>query len=123
MESRLEVLGGASDFEVGQKVSISGTLAGREMKLTMVVTRFEFGKFLEWQFQDSYGVRGLQSWRIGPGPDGKGTIVKMTDRYKNASGVARVIDKVFTRFAVKRRDRYWMERLKSVVERSGGDKG
>ena len=82
---------------------------------------FEFGKFLEWQFQDSYGVRGLQSWRIEAGADGKGTMVRMVDRYENASGLAKVIDKVFTRFAVAKRDRYWLERLKSLAERSGGN--
>lgn len=120
MESKFEVLGGASDFAVGQKVSISGTLASRPMKLTMVVTGSEFGKFLEWQFQDSYGVRGLQSWRLEAGVDGKGTLVRMVDRYENASGLAKLIDKVFTRFAVAKRDRYWLERLKSLAERSGG---
>jgi len=119
METTFEVLGGTSDFANGQKISIKGYLAGRPMTLTMVVSRYEYGKFLEWEFQDSYGVKGLQSWSIGAAPDGTGTLVKMVDRYTNASGLGRVLDKIFTKYAVAKRDRYWLEKLKGMVEKSG----
>jgi hypothetical protein len=60
MNSHFEVQGGASDFAVGQKVQITGKLGKREVSLTVVITAYRWEKLLEWQFQDSYGVRGLQ---------------------------------------------------------------
>ena len=60
MNSHFEVQGGASDFAVGQKVQITGQLGKREVSLTVVITAYRWEKLLEWQFQDSYGVRGLQ---------------------------------------------------------------
>ena len=120
MDSKFEVLGGASDFEVGQKISITGFLQMYKMALTVVVTEFEFGRFLEWQFQDSYGVKGMQSWRIAPSGDGTGTIVEMRDEYQQASLLGRILDPIFTKFAVTRRDKFWLEKLKSLAERSGG---
>ena len=64
MKAEFEILGGASDFAAGQKVRITGRLGAREVTLTAVVTRYEFGRALEWQFQDQYGVKGKQSWEI-----------------------------------------------------------
>ena len=64
MESCFEVAGGASDFAAGQKVRITGKLGARQVSLTVVIVRYDFGKFLEWRFQDAFGVRGLQSWEI-----------------------------------------------------------
>src|SRR5580704_9628328 len=62
MNSCLEVQGGASDFAVGQKVRITGRLGKREVTLTTVITAYECERVFEWQFQDSYGVRGKQRW-------------------------------------------------------------
>ena len=49
MKAEFEILGGASDFAAGQKVRITGRLGSREVTLTAVVTRYEFGRDLEWQ--------------------------------------------------------------------------
>jgi hypothetical protein len=124
MDSKFEVLGGAADFAVGQKITISGNLRTYQMTLTVVVTGFEYARFLEWRFQDSYGVKGMQSWRIeagaaNGGSSREGTMVRMRDEYEHESLLGRILDPVFTRFAVARRDQYWLERLKSLVERSG----
>jgi hypothetical protein len=56
MKSCFEVQGGAPDFAVGQKVRITGRLAKREVRLTTVVTAYQWDRLFEWQFQDSYGV-------------------------------------------------------------------
>ncbi len=64
MNSYFEVQGGAPDFAVGQKVRITGRLAEREVTLTTVVTAYQWERLFEWQFQDSYGVRGKQRWEI-----------------------------------------------------------
>ena len=68
MESRLEVQGGAAEFQVGLKVRVTGRLGRREVSHTAVVTGFEWGRLLEWRLQDAYGVRGLQRWEIEPSP-------------------------------------------------------
>jgi len=64
MNSCFEVQGGAPDFAVGQKVRITGRLAEREVTLTTVVTAYQWERLFEWQFQDSYGVRGKQRWEL-----------------------------------------------------------
>ena len=123
MDSKFEVLGGAADFAVGQKITISGNLRTYQMTLTVVVSGFEYGKFLEWRFHDSYGVKGMQSWKIEAARGGasrEGTMVRMRDEYEHTSLLGRILDPVFTKFAVARRDQYWLERLKSLVERRGG---
>ena len=53
MNCEFEVLGGAADFEIGQKVRITGRLGSREISLTATVTQFEFGRLLEWRFRES----------------------------------------------------------------------
>ncbi len=115
MNCEFEVLGGASDFAAGQKVRISGRLGSREVSLTAIVTQFEFGRFLEWSFQDSYGVKGTQSWEINAA-DG-GTLVRMRDRYEMPGTFGRAFDWLFTRHAVARRDREWLARWKRLAER------
>src|SRR5271156_3851290 len=66
MNARFEVQGGAPDFAAGQKIRITGTLQNYELTLTVVVTAYEWNHHLEWQFQDSYGVRGMQRWDLQP---------------------------------------------------------
>jgi len=115
MKAEFEILGGASDFAPGQKVRITGRLGAREVTLTAVVTRYEFGRALEWQFQDQYGVKGKQSWEIET--QGDATRVRMRDEYEMPGRVARVVDALLTRHAVARRDRAWLARLARLAER------
>ena len=115
MDSHFEVQGGASDFAVGQKVQITGKLGKREVSLTVVITAYRWEKLLEWQFQDSYGVRGLQRWKLESLPSG--TRLHMRDSYKMPGLSGRLIDAAFTRFAVAQRDRTWLDRLERLAER------
>ncbi len=115
MDAKFEVQGGASDFAVGQKVRISGDLGSHEVILTSVITAYEWERLLEWQFQDSYGVRGKQRWEL-QGVAGK-TQLTMRDSYQMPSAFGRFIDKIFTRFAVVQRDRAWLARLQHLAER------
>ena len=113
--SHFEVQGGASDFAVGQKVQITGQLGKREVSLTVVITAYRWEKLLEWRFQDSYGVRGLQRWELENVPSG--TRLQMRDSYQMPGLSGRLIDAAFTRFAVAQRDRTWLDRLQRLAER------
>jgi uncharacterized protein YndB with AHSA1/START domain len=116
LESAIEVQRGAAEFRPGLRVRISGRLAKREVSLTAVVTAYERGRLLEWQFQDSYGVRGLQRWEIEPA--GTGARVRLRDEYELPGRVGRLVDRLFTRYAVAGRDRRDLARLKRLAERS-----
>ena len=115
MKAEFEILGGASDFAVGQKVRISGKLGAQEVGITAVVTRYDFGRALEWQFQDEYGVKGKQSWEIAA--QNEAALVHMRDVYEMPGRIARIADALLTRHAVARRDRGWLARLARLVER------
>lgn len=115
MESCFEVAGGAPDFSAGQKVRISGKLGTRQVSLTVVIVRYDYGKFLEWRFQDAFGVRGLQSWELAA--SGACTRVTMRDNYEMPGRLGRMFDWMLTRRAVARRDREYLARLKRLVER------
>jgi hypothetical protein len=115
MNSHFEVQGGASDFAVGQKVQITGKLGKREVSLTVVITAYRWEKLLEWQFQDSYGVRGLQCWELES--VSTGTRLCMRDSYQMPGLSGRLIDAAFTRFAVAQRDRTCLDRLQRLAER------
>jgi hypothetical protein len=115
MDAKFEVQGGAADFAVGQKVRITGRLRQYEMMLTVVITAYEWERLLEWQFQDSYGVRGKQRWEL-QGVAGE-TKLTMRDSYQMPSRFGRLFDKIFTRFAVAQRDRAWLARLQHLAER------
>ncbi len=114
MEAEFEVQGGAADFAVGQKVRISGQVGKKEVSLTVVITRFEFGRALEWRFADRFGVKGLQCWEIVP--SGTGTRVILKDEYELPGRVGRLADWLFTRHAVRGRDRAHLARLKRLAE-------
>jgi hypothetical protein len=118
MDSQFEVLGGASDFAVGQKVRITGHLGRYEVELTTVITAYEWDRLLEWQFQDSYGVRGLQRWELGEPAAGR-TILRMRDSYQMPGVIAKCFDLVATRFGIAQRDRAWLDRLQRLAERRG----
>ena len=115
MEACFEVQGGAPDFSAGQKVRITGRLGRRVVTLTVVITAYEWLRLLEWRFQDSYGVRGLQRWELEPAASGIGTRLTMRDAYEMPGAFAKVIDRIFTRHAVTRRDRDWLKRLHRLV--------
>jgi hypothetical protein len=114
MNSRFEVQGGAPDFAVGQKVRITGRLAEREVTLTAVVTAYQWERLFEWQFQDSYGVRGKQRWELQQ--IGSGSKLTMRDQYEMPGGVGKIVDRIFTRYGVTARDRSWLDRLQRMVE-------
>jgi Polyketide cyclase / dehydrase and lipid transport len=114
MNSCLEAQGGAPDFAVGQKVRITGKLAEREVTLTTVVTAYEWERVFEWQFQDSYGVRGKQRWELQQ--TGSGTKLTMRDQYEMPGRVGKIVDRIITRFGVAARDRSWLDRLQRLVE-------
>ena len=115
MDACFEVQGGAPDFAVGQKVRIAGHLGSHALALTVVVTAYEWGRLLEWRFQDSYGVKGLQRWELEPSASGSGTRLTMRDSYEIPSAFGRFFDRIFTRRAVALRDRESLARLQRLV--------
>lgn len=115
LQSCFEVQGGAAEFAVAQKVRIAGNIGKREVTLTAVVMRYEWGRLLEWRFQDAYGVCGLQSWELST--TAQGTRVHLRDAYKLPGRLGRILDLLFTRYAVAHRDRGNLARLKRLVER------
>ena len=114
MDLQFEVQGGAIEFRNGLKVRLTGRMGKREFAHTVVVTQFERGRLLEWQFQDAYGVRGTQLWEISE--ISTGARVEMRDSYEMPGRLARFLDWLLTRHAVARRDRSELERLKKLVE-------
>jgi uncharacterized protein YndB with AHSA1/START domain len=115
MESCFEVQGGATEFQTGQKVRITGQLGRREVGLTVVILRYEWGRALEWRFQDAFGVRGMQNWELAA--TAHGTRITMRDCYEMPGRLGKIVDWLFTRYAVARRDRSYLARLKRLVER------
>ena len=113
-QMQFEVQGGATEFCTGQKVKLSGKIGKRELTITTVVTEFERGRVLEWQFQDAYGVRGMQRWEIEA--SGNGTRVRMQDRYEMPGRAEKFFDWLVMRHAVAKRDRGDFARLKRLVE-------
>src|SRR5271155_5045637 len=115
MNAYFEVQSGASDFAVGQKVRITGKLQRHDVTLTVVVTAYEWEHHLEWQFQDSYGVRGMQRWDLQP--QANETKVIMRDEYVMPTTPSKILDRLITQRAVKLRDQSWLPRLKRFAER------
>jgi hypothetical protein len=115
MNAHFEVQGGAPDFAAGQKVRITGRLQKHDVSLTVVVTAYQWEHHLEWQFQDSYGVRGMQRWDLQT--LGSATKLTMLDEYQMPTKLARILDRFVTRRAVEHRDRGWLDRLKRFAER------
>lgn len=114
LDLQFEVQGGAIEFSAGMKVRLTGRVGKEEVSHTAVVTEFERGRVLEWQFQDAYGVRGMQRWQISA--TGDGARVEMRDRYQMPGRLGRLLDWFMTRHAVSRRDRRELGRLKRLVE-------
>jgi hypothetical protein len=116
MNTRFEVQGGAPDFAVGQKVRITGKLQDFELTLTVVITAYEWEDHLEWQFQDSYGIRGLQRWDLLL--EGSATKLIMSDDYTMPTTLGKIFDRFATKHAVEVRNRSWLYRLKRLAERA-----
>src|SRR5262249_33561998 len=116
MRCEFEVEGGAADFRTGLKVHIAGRLGRRAVSLTAVITRFNWGRLLEWRFQDAYGIRGLQRWEIEPGV--LGARVRMCDEYELPGPPGGISDRLVTRHAVRRRDLRDLARLKRIAEQA-----
>lgn len=114
LDLQFEVQSGAIEFCNGLKVKLTGRIGKREVSHTAVVTEFERGRVLEWQFQDAYGVRGLQRWEIEGSANG--TRLRMRDRYEMSGRFGKFMDWLLTRRAVARRDRNELARLKRLVE-------
>ncbi|GEM_PF-552369 len=148
MGSCFEVSGGQADFAVGRKVRISGRVLGRGVALTVVITRCEPGRLLEWRFRDEYGIRGAQRWelasamrgaslperRAGNALGGRGqasspaeasgerTLVSLHDEFElpQKGRLARLAERYWMRPNVARRDRQHLQLLKRLAERAGG---
>jgi hypothetical protein len=115
MNAHFEVQSGAPDFAMGQKVHITGKLQHHDVAITVVVTAYEWERHLEWQFQDSYGVRGMQRWDLQP-LEGA-TRLTMRDEYQMPTKLGKILDRLITQRAVKLRDQSWLDRLKRFAER------
>jgi hypothetical protein len=116
MNTHFEVQGGAPDFTVGQKVRITGKLQNFELMLTVVITAYEWERRLEWQFQDSYGIRGMQGWDLQP--QAGATSLIMYDEYTMPTTLGKIFDRFATKHAVEVRNRSWLYRLKRLAERA-----
>jgi uncharacterized protein YndB with AHSA1/START domain len=119
LQASFEVSGGESDFRVGQKVRISGTLGKREVTLTAVVQRYDWLRTLEWEFQDAYGVRGRQVWEVEDAPSGAGTRVAMHEWYTFPGRLGRWLDPILMRPSIRARDRRMLANLKRLAEARG----
>ena len=86
-----------------------------ELTLTVVVTAYEWEHHLEWQFQDSYGIRGMQGWDLQP--QAGATKLIMRDEYTMPTTLGKILDRFVNRHAVKLRDHSWLDRLKRLAER------
>ena len=122
MDSRFDMmLGCGADFSVGSAVRISGRVGNKMVSHTALVTAYEYGRLLEWNFKDEYGVQGKERWeleRVPPAADGgvAGTVVKFTSNYVVPSRLGRCVDWLFTRHAVARRSREYLQRLARLAE-------
>jgi hypothetical protein len=114
MDMHFEVQGGAAEFQVGQKVRLTGRLGGREVSLTAVITGYQWQRVLEWQFRDEYGVRGLQRWELEPSAGA--TQLTMVDEYELPGRFGRLFDMLVMRWTVSRRDRRWLAKLQRLAE-------
>ena len=117
MSAELQLLDGASDFQVSQKLRVAGKVGKREVGHTAVITDYRWGKILEWRFQDRYGVKGTERWELAPLSSAT-TRVTMTSKYEMPNALARLMDKLFTRRAIARRNQDHLKRLKKLAERS-----
>jgi len=119
MRASFETQGCGSEFRAGSTVRISATMANKTFSHSAVVTAFDRGRIFEWQFEDSYGVRGKERWELEPVENGAGaqTIIRFTNEYEVPGRIGRALDWLFTRHALARRNRDYLERLARLAER------
>jgi len=119
MQVEIELSDRSDEFTAGQKVRISGKLAGRLVCHTALITQCRWGETLEWRFQDDYGVRGTERWEFEPASAGgvEGTRLKMTSEYSVPGTLRRLADSIFTQPSLARRNREYLSRLKRYAER------
>src|ERR1700733_14359774 len=115
MNAHFEVQAGAPDFAVGQKVRITGKLQRHDVALTVVVTAYEWEQHLEWQFQDSYGVRGMQRWDLQP--EASETKVIMRDEYVMPTTPGKTLDPLIPTPAENPRDHSCPDRQNRFADR------
>jgi uncharacterized membrane protein len=120
MEACLEVQGGAPDFAVSQKVRVIGHLGKQEVSHTAVVTALQPARLFEWRFEDRYGVKGLERWELLQPVNAPKTIerthVRMISDYTMPGLIGKAMDWLVTRYAVARRNRDYLSRLKRYAE-------
>jgi len=121
MQAEIEVTGGADEFAAGQKVRISGKLAGKSVSHTLMITECQWGEVFEWRFLDAYGVKATERWEFEPRQigDAEGSRVRMINDYAVVGFFAGIVDKVLTRRSLGRRNQDYLARLKRLAERSG----
>jgi uncharacterized protein YndB with AHSA1/START domain len=119
MRSCFEMQRGTADFATGLQVRISGQLWRRTVSHTAVVTAWEYGRRLEWRFQDAYGVRGRECWELEPTEDPvrPATRVRFTCEYEIPGRIGRLMDWLWTRHALARRNRDYLNGLARLAER------
>ena len=120
MQAEIEVAGGAEEFAAGQKVRISGNLAGKIVAHTVVITEYRWGEVFEWRFLDAYGVRGTERWEFEPVQFGgaEGTRLRMISSYEVPGLLAKVTDMLLTRRSLALRNRDYLTQLKRLAEHS-----
>jgi hypothetical protein len=118
IDSRFEMQGCAAEFSVGSRLRISGRVGRKMVSQTAVVTACEYGRMLEWRFEDDYGVHGKERWELDrvAGPEGAGTVVRFRSDYTVPGPWGRVVDWLLTRHAVARRSREYLQRLARLAE-------
>jgi uncharacterized membrane protein len=116
MAAEFQLLGGAADFQVSQKLQVAGKVGSRAVGHTAVITDYCWGKVLEWRFQDRYGVKGTERWELAP-ISSTNTRVTMISEYQMPNTLARFMDKLFTRRSIARRNKEYLARLKKLAER------
>src|SRR5579871_5004715 len=116
MQSCFEVQNGAAEFSTGLKVRISGQLARQSVSHTAVVTAFDYARLFEWRFHDSFGVRGLERWEFARGNGTPTTKLRFVSEYQMPGKLAGIMDWLWTRRAVMRRNSDYLDRLASLAE-------
>lgn len=119
MQTQFETSDGAAEFGVAQKVRIVGRIRSKEFSHTAVVTECQWGKKLEWRFEDQTGLRGAERWDFDPIESGGAgaTLLRMSSEYEPSGFTERAVNWILTRHSVARRNREYLARLKRIAER------
>src|SRR4029077_7655770 len=82
-------------------------------------TAYERPRLFEWQFEDSYGVRGSERWEMErlENSGNARTMIRFINNYEIPGRFGRVMDWLLTRHALTRRNRDYLDRLARLAER------